>query len=291
MLNALTESQNKTAANEANDEHLLNLFEIWQMLKNSWPLVAWITSICICLAFLLTLIIPKQWEAKATLRIGQVQSDTGELKLVEDPLQTVERTKLMGFKKRILMDLHLPTEVGTDDRTDLLLSSFKGSGIKNTAFINISARGYSADDAVNILIACTQELKKTHALMIEPIKKRILQESQATNESLSQASQQLTRLNKQMPVVGNNPTSSAFAASIVAINLLAVKEAEVRTLKADQIKYSAMLASFDEQATSIVSSIDITNELIFPKRSVFLLLGGFFGLLLSLGIALWKNKD
>ncbi|GAC1369658.1 MAG: hypothetical protein NVS3B3_01460 [Aquirhabdus sp.] len=290
MSNPLTEKQNKIQANEVNHEYLFTLTDIWQTLKNSWHLIAGIMALFILIAFILTLIIPKQWEAKATLRIGHLRSDTGEMKLIEDPLQTVERTKLAGFKEKILIDMHLPTEKGTDDRTDLLLSSLKGSDIKNTDFINLSARGYSSNDAINILKICIQELKKTHELIVQPIKNRIIKESQATDENLTTASQELIRLNQHMSAAGTYTANSAFAPSIVAINLLANKVAEVQKLKAEQIKYSAILSSFDEQSTSIINTIDISKKPVFPKRSIFLTLGCLLGLLVGIGVALIKNK-
>lgn len=277
-------------AEDTKVENILNISEILRIVRLYWKEVLGVVFIFISLALILALVLPKKWEASATLRIARVPMESSELKVIEDPLQTVERMKLFGFKEKILSSMQLPTEKGLDSRTDLILSSLKTSAVKNTEFINISVRGYSKKDAMTTIQVATTELKSTHAQMTLPIRNRISNELQATNKNLATTISELDVLKSQMANAGTYKSESEFSPRIIAIELLTSTEATRRALELQQILLKDRLASLDEQSTKIVSTINIPKKQVFPKLSGFLILGALLGLLSGIGIALWKNK-
>lgn len=283
-------NQTTPQAYDTENESTLNLFEIWKIVQQSWKQVIGITLICLLISIVLALILPKKWEASATLRIAQVPSLSGEWKVIEDPLQTIERLKLIGFKEKILSDMQLPTEKGVDNRTDIILNSLKSNAVKNTEFINISVRGYSKKDAMTTLQVTTSELQSIHTQMTLPIKERIKNELQSTNENLSTAVQELTLLKSQITNAGTYKAASEFSPRIIALKLLTDTDQTRRTLELQQIQLKSSLLSLDNQSTALVSTINIPKKAIFPKLSSFLILGTLVGLLLGIGIVLWKNK-
>ena len=287
---SISEARNTMLTNNIRELDLLNLSDIWLAMCHSWRLIFGVTLLFALSTFLLTLVLSKQWEATAMLRIGHIPSSTGELKLIEDPLQTVERIKLIGFKEKVLTDLHLPTDKGSDDRTDLLLKSLQGNVISNTEFINLSIRGYSAIEAKNSLKAIVKEIKATHTSIIQPAKSRAIKESQLITERLTATSLVLASLKKNMLAAGTYNASSAFAPSVIAINLLTSQESDVRTLQNQQIQYDTQIAAFDEQATSLVNTIYVSKKPAFPKQNIFLIVGTLLGLLVGTWIAILKYK-
>ena len=282
--------QTHNAAEDTKDEYILDASELLQIVRLSWKLILGVILIFLSLALVLALILPKKWEASATLRIAQVPIESGELKAIEDPLQTIERIKLIGFKEDILRNMQLPTEKGVDSRTDLILSSLKTSAVKNTEFINISVRGYSKKDAMTTIQVTTTELKNTHAQMTLPIRNHISNELQATNKNLATTISELEVLKNQMANAGTYKSASEFSPRIIAIGLLTSTEATRRALELQQILLKDRLSALDEQSTEIVSTINIPKKQVFPKLSGFLILGALLGLLSGIGIALWRNK-
>ena len=277
-----------TQTTPSDDEYLIDLSKLWHTIKQSWKLIAVITTLSAILALALTFFIPKQWEASTTIHIGQVPLNSAKLELIEEPSQTVERLKLREFKEKVLANMGLPIDENVDDRSDIVIDTLKGTATKGTEFVNLMARGYSTGEAEEALKATVDELKVAHALITEPVKKRLTQELQETNNKLTGLSTELKTLNAQMVASGTYKAGSEFAPSIVAINLLATKEAEVRTLKAQEIQLNAQLEACNERATQIINKIQVAKRAAFPKRSIFLALGLFFGLVLGVGVALMR---
>jgi LPS O-antigen subunit length determinant protein (WzzB/FepE family) len=272
------------------DTQLLNLSEIKEFIRSSWHIVFGVVVISLLISLVLAFVLQKKWEVSATLIIARIPMETGELKTIEDPLQTVERIKLIGFKQKLLSDLGLPTRKGLDKRSDILLSTMTADPIKNTEFINISVRAYSKQDAIKSIQVAVTELKAEHVLLALPIKTRIDSELEATNENLSIIVSEISQLNKQMSDAGTYRAASEFSPSIIAIDLLAAKEAAKSTLQLRKIQLNYRLTSLDKQSTRLINKINIPDKQIFPKLSVFLILGGLFGLLLGFGIALLRFK-
>lgn len=289
-------SNNPTLTNntstESNDAvEWLDLSYIWSAILSSWQLILGVMSLFTVISLILVLTLPKQWEATATLHIGRMVTSNGDQKLIEDPTQTVERIKLIGFKQNILNRLHLPTEKGIDKRTDLLLTSLKGSVIQNTEFVSLSARGYSATDAAKTMQSTIVEIETVHAAVTKAAKDHILKESQETTKNLNAATIDLANLKNQLIVSGAYKATAAFAPSIIAINFLAAKEADVRMLQNQQIQYNARLAAFDEQATAIINIVNVSKKPVSPVLSTFLVAGALLGLLVGGWVALLRYKN
>jgi uncharacterized protein involved in exopolysaccharide biosynthesis len=287
--------ENKDLNPISTEYNVLDLSDIWQALRHSWILIISATLLSTLIALILALTLSKQWNATATLRIGHIPPDTSEFKLItsepkviEAPLQTIERLKLMGFKQKVLIDLGLPTEEGVDRRTDLFVNSLKGNAIQNTDFISLSIRGYTANEARNSLKAVVKEIQAAHILITMPLKNRTFKESLVTTTALANTTREIAELKSQMTQI--NKSNSAFAPSIVAINLLTAKETEEQSLQSQHIQDSARLDAFDEQATTLVNTIDVSTKPVFPKRSIFLAIGALLGLLVGTWLAILKYK-
>lgn len=274
------------------ENSLLDLSYIWRAVVNSWKLISWSVLIFSAIAVMFALVLPKEWEATTTLRMGHIPLETGEYKLIEDPMQTVERIKLNEFKEIIISNLGVPTnDKDFSKRTSLIAKSLKGSVTPYTEFINLSTRGLSKQDALNALKTTVYQIQAAHALISRPLKARVEKELQATTGSLTSNSRELMTLKNSIEPAVSYKTSVGFSQSIIAIQLLTEKEKNQQTLKNQQILSTARLAAFDEQATKQVSAITVSKTPVFPKRNIFLLIGALFGLIVGVLAAILKYEN
>lgn len=287
MSNPVTPQSDSISANQ----HLLKLTEILKIMQRFWRLILGVVLFSVFVSLVVTLILPKKFEASATLQIAKLPSlTTGELTSIENLLQSVERVKLIGFKEQVLKNLQLPTNTGQDRRSDILIDSLSARPIKNTEFITVTVSAYSEQDAIKSMGIAIAELQATHAAMTLPTKNRLTKELKTVNENLSIAEHDLADLTRQMANAGVYSARSEFSPSIVAINLLEAKEATKRVLQLQQAQLNNRVSLIDELSTKPINSIISSDKPISPKRSVFLVLGALLGLLSGIGIALWKHK-
>lgn len=269
--------KNKKLINELR----LKLSKFLEMMGRSWRLILGVVLFSTFAAFVLTLILPKKWEASATLQIAKLPSEAGQLTSVEDHLQSVENINQIGFKEKILSNLQLPTNQGQDRRSDILLDTLIAHPIENREYINISVSAYSQQDALKSIQTVIAELQAQHAPMTTPSKNRLSKELRTVNQNLSRADRDISSLNRQM---------SRGRAYSAATNLLEAKRATKRTLQLQQAQLNGNLTLIDELSTKPIYAINNPDKQTYPNRIVFLILGALLGLLLGCGIAWWKDR-
>lgn len=277
MFNPVISEKNKKLINE----YRLKLSQFLEMMGRSWRLILGVVLFSIFVSFIVTLILPKKWEASATLQIAKLPSLAGDITSVEDSLQSVENINQLGFKEKILHNLQLPTNQGQDQRSDILLDTLIASPIKNKEWINISVSAYSQKDALKSIQTAIAELQAMHAPMTTPTKNRLSKELQTVNQGLSTTNNNISALNHQM---------SRGRVYSAATHLLKAKESRKRALQLQQAQLNTHLALIDELATKPINPINNPDKETFPDRIVFLILGALLGLLSGIGIAWWKAR-
>lgn len=278
MFNPVISKKNKKLI----DEYRLKLSKILEMMRRSWRLILGVVLFSIFVSFVLTLILPKKWEASAILQIAKLPSVAGEITSVEDPLQSIENVNQFGFKEKILKNLQLPTNKGQDQRSDILLDTIIARPIKNKELINISVSAYSQQDALKSIQTAIAELQAMHAPMTTPSKNRLSKELQTVNHNLSITDNDISALNHQMSRGGR------YSA---ATSLLKTKESAKRALQLQQAQLNTHLTLIDELSTKPIHSINNSDKPTFPNRIFFLILGALLGLLAGSGLAWWKDKN
>jgi len=277
MFNLVISETNKKLIHE----YRLKLSQFLGVMGRSWRLTLGVVLFSTFVSFVLTLILPKKWEASATLQIAKLPSEVGEIAFVEQPLQSVENVNQIGFKEKVLEDLQLPTSKALDQRSDIFLDTFIASPIENKEWINISVSAYSQQDALKGIQTVITELQAMHAPMITPSKNRLSKELQTVNQRLSRTDRDISSLNRQM---SRGRTYSA------ATHLLAAKRATQRALQLQQAQLNGRLTLIDELATKAIYPINNPDKQSYPNRIVFLVLGALLGLLSGIGIAWWKAR-
>lgn len=263
------------------NEYRLKLSIFLEMMGRSWRLILGIVLFSTVVSFVLTLILPKKWEASATLQIAKLPSLAGDITSVESHLQSVENINQIGFKEKVLKTLQLPTNEGQDQRSDILLDTLIANPIENKEWINISVSAYSQQDALKSIQTAIAELQAMHAPMATPSKNRLSKELEVVNHNLSLTGDDISTLNHQISRGGR------YSA---ATNMLDTKVSARRALELQQAQLNGNLALIDELATKPIYPINSPDKQAYPNRIVFLILGALLGLLAGCGIAWWKDK-
>ena len=277
MFNLALSKKNKKLINE----YRLKLSEILAVMRRFQRLILGVVLFSVFVSFVATLILPKKWEASATLQIAKLPSMAGDISSVEDPLESVDRVNQIGFKEQILKNLHLPTSEGLDRRSDILLDTLSAHTIENKELINISVSAYSQQDALKSIQTAIAELQAAHAPMTTPSINRLTKELQSVSERLSRTDSDISALNHQM---------SRGRVYSAANNLLKARLSSQRALQLQQSQFNERLSLIEQLSTKPIHPIDQPDTPIFPNRIVFLILGALLGLLAGCGIAWWKDK-
>ncbi len=273
MFNLVISEKNKKLINE----YRLKLSNFLDMMRRSWRLILGVVLFSLFVSFIVTLILPKKWEASATLQIAKLPDEVGDISAVENSQQSVERINQIGFKELILKDLQLPTTQGQDRRSDILLDTLIAQPIKKTELITISVSAYSEQDALKSIQTAIAELQAAQAPMILPSKNRLNKELQTINHNLAITDHDISALNHQMSRGGRYAAAKDFRD---------VKVSAQRALQLQQSQLNERLSLIEQLATKPIYPINNSS----PKRIVFFILGAIFGLLAGIGIAWWKDK-
>lgn len=273
MSNLVISEKNKKLINE----YRLKLSNFLDMMRRSWRLILGVVLFSLFVSFIVTLILPKKWEASATLQIAKLPDEVGDISAVENSQQSVERINQIGFKEQVLKDLQLPTTQGQDRRSNILLDTLIAQPIKKTELITISVSAYSEQDALKSIQTAIAELQATQAPMILPSKNRLNKELQTVNHNLSITDHDISALNHQMSQGGRYAAAKDFRD---------VKVSAQRALQLQQSQLNERLSLIEQLSTKPIYPINNSS----PKRIIFFILGAIFGLFVGIGIAWWKDK-
>lgn len=279
------------------EQDFIGLSKILGSLKRHWPmLLACIAAAMVCAA-VLAKVLPARWQAETTLQIGKMPSGSAAngtqptaFALIEPPGQAIERLKLRELQERVLTAAGFSTDEKLDVRTKLFKQTLKATPIKNSDFIQIRIAGFSRDEAQKNLTAVANALIASHNRLFFPTEKRLTMQLQDKRRQIAMAQAERARLEARLAGAGKSSSDTRFAPNIVALNLLDFKEAELHKLTTEQAWLEDVLAPAQTYPTAAIDAAHVGDTPYFPKLSLFLAAGAFLGLLLGLGVVLWRDR-
>ena len=241
--------------------------------------------------------IAPQWEATALLRVGQLGSEgstggtggTGGTGIAVEPsLQVVDRIKNRSFQNDVLKSLGL--SISEDDRA---AKSFRGSlkvKLEKSDLIALSIRGNSQSEAKKNLSAIITEVKQIHTQMLSPSIKRLEQELAAIEQTLMKANAESERLVKSLDGRTDTLSDKSFSQAALLSNILLVRESELNNARDRKRNLEEALSPERTFSTQEIGRVEVTEKPVFPKKSIFAILGTFIGLLLTLLWVFLKSR-
>jgi hypothetical protein len=282
----------KAADITMNGENVLTLSDFLEfVLRHKYRLMLPLVAGPV-IAFVFALTVPKQWEGKTVLQVGQVYtaSDQQQTTPIESPVRTIERVRLTQFQDTILRRLGLPTDPAVNEEADLIRSSAAARLIRSADLVEISVRGFSPADAKRYVEAYQAELIAVHQKLAQPSFDRIAAEIAQTGANLSAAQERRQRLQKLAEEQLKNGVAGKFSESVLLSDLVSKNDDELRRLERQKMTLQEQASPQRTFNTRPIGDLDISKRPVWPKKSTFVIVGGAAGLLLGLAWAFWRER-
>lgn len=286
MSNNLSHS---TDATQLENTELIDLAAILGSFKRHWLVLLACIIVAMMAAVALKFTIAPQWQASATIQIGQLPINPTTL--IEPTAQAAERFKQRQLQDQALTAIGLPLNEDTDDRTRLFRKTLQATPGKNTDFVDINVAGLSQADAKNNLNAAVQALISVHNVRLAPMVKNLNDRLEANTRDMLQATTEKTRLEANLKNATSTPAGARFEPSVVAINVLAKQDELIRALTNEQAALMDLRTKTDSFPTMLVDAIFVPVRPYFPKLSIFLAIGLILGAVAGGALALFLDRN
>lgn len=219
-------------------------------------------------------LIKRQWEAQATVRIGQVYDVlVGAGQPVEPFQEVLDRLRAGSFIEAALKDADLTSDVSS---RELLLRSLKLDPVASTGLFRITVRGNSSEQATLYLQAIIDHLSVIHgnlAHLTRSATERLEAEYTKELDDLREGHSNLER------ALSSTAASGATDATAIALIEWALNENFGKKRDVEQKKLLLIRQDKTQSyPTSIVGNIP-SAATAFPSRGLVLI----FGIVLGLG--------
>lgn len=245
------------------------------------------------LGTLIAEVLPHQWESSIVLQIGrisqgqaQTQRELGPYSNIELPAVAAARITLPEFQAIALRRLNLPEQMGKDRNTDLFRRTISAKPVRDTDLLEISVRGYSAEDAQRFIDAIQKELIAIHATIAKPSLDRLKSQSEYTTRMLALAMEQGQRLSA-LASGRDAKRSGDFAESVLLNQMMADNGKQIQALQEQQIQLQEQSSPSRSYNTRAISASNVSSNAVFPRLAIFAPIGLVFGLGIAFLIALW----
>lgn len=278
-----------TDATQLENTELIDLGAILGSFKRHWLVLLGCIITALIVAVALKFAIPPQWQASATIQIGQLPINPTTL--IEPTAQAAERFKQRQLQDQALTAIGLPLNEDNDDRTRLFRKTLKATPGKNTDFVDISVAGLSQADAKNNLNSAVQALISTHNTRLAPMVKNLNDRLEANTRDMLQATTEKARLEANLKNATGSSAGARFEPSVVAISALAKLDDLIRALTNEQAALMDLRTKTDSFPTMLVNAIFVPVKPYFPKLSVFLIAGLILGAIIGAAVALFLDRN
>jgi len=237
---------------------------------------------------------PREWEATSVLQIGQVDDGPPTLSgaptplPIDSPQRAVARIKVHSFGDGVLKALSFPMGDRQDPRSRLVRKTLLARQVPDTDLISISARGFSAEQAKQIVQAAQDQLIAAHGVFVSDAIKRLRASMTQVDSEITDARAKRGRMDAvaggsraQAGGGGNNEAAALLLGNMVDVsNASLLADAERR--RDDLNRALSRDHTFN---TKPLGAVEVSDFPVAPKRSVFAMLGGLLGLMIGLLVA------
>jgi capsular polysaccharide biosynthesis protein len=265
----------------------LSIFDVIMFIRRNFYVLLSSALLGACLGFVLTFVLPAEWEASGLIRIGQLGRAGSAGASIEPALQVADRLKSKSFQNEVLKELKISTE-DDNDQAENFRDQFKVK-LEKSDLINLSIRAGSRDEARRNLKVVAEELKFIHLKISAPTVDRWRDELNTINNELNKADVEAKRLNKSLAAQLNSLNALSFSQTSLLSSILITREAELRTFRDTKNELEEQLSPERTFPTGILGNIEVSRKPVFPKKSIFVSAGFFLGLLLAFAYVVVKN--
>ena len=275
-----THPNQSAKSQEYDSQDEFNLIDVINFLRSNIKYLIWGVLLGAIFALIIAVFLPKQYEAKALIKIGQIGSvDTNALP-IEPGLQVVDRIKSQSFQDTVLESLG----VSTEDEDDKLVKQFRKDlkvRLEKSELISLSLKAISRAEAVVNMQEVVKQLNITHNRLLLPTVTRLKLELDSINKELKLADIESKQLMKTLETQSDKITDTKFSQTVLLNSLRISKEEEYRLFKDTKRMLEEKLSPERTFATHVLGKVEVSKKPVFPNYSLFILAGVFLGLMSS----------
>jgi uncharacterized protein involved in exopolysaccharide biosynthesis len=272
----------------------IDLATIGKFAFDNWRVFLACVALGMALLVVLYFALPAKWEAAATIKIGSIpasvsSNDIAKFEVIEFLPEVVAK-----FTQRETIDKVIATlkkssadEEHMEQDANLVRETLKATVVKNTNFIQVTTSAYSPPQAEKALGTAIQVILESHQQRFSSAMTRFKEKLQTYNGQIDDLKKEIEMLEVLLKDYEKLKSTSQFGQTIAAINLLSNKKTELNELMYGRSVLEDKISSVNTYPTSVVSQVYAEDSPYFPNLSLFLVIGGFFGLLLGLVCALY----
>jgi capsular polysaccharide biosynthesis protein len=247
----------------------------------------------VLLGFGLSRVMHPKFKASAVIQIGQlpVQSGTGfNFEPIEPAAQVLERFHLRNTISQVLSGAGLPTSDPAPPAASLAKSTLKLTPVRATNYIQLTASGYSPEEAEKTLASAADLLVAAHNKEFTEAVKGFRDQLESNKRQIVEGTADLSKLDASRANAGSASTGGRFESNIVAINLADTKRSELRKLQADRLMLESVLSSPRCYPTKVIDAPQSEREPYSPPTLPMMAILGVAGLFAGILFA-WLRRD
>lgn len=239
-------------------------------------------------------IVPKQWEAKSLIQVGQIYSVSPDgvpaTTNLESPARTAEWLQSPATEEKVLVALGLPTAVSGNSDADLLRASTKIRYLRAAELIEMNTRAYSPEKAKQVLTTYQAELVATHEKLLAPALNRLKSDMTDVNAGIERRLREQASLETNSMEGKKLSATERFSANALLNQVQERIDTQLRALYQRRAALQEQLNPERTFNTFAVSPVTVANRPVFPKRSVFALLGAVAGALIGAAVVALRGS-
>jgi hypothetical protein len=268
--------------------------------RNRWLLIAGLlagTAIGIGLTFV---VMPK-WEANFIVRLGTIPQWSNKSVTtvpIESSTGVVLRLGQASFKDQVLIRLGLPAS-HADPVARMFRDSLRPRVLDKPDLVMVRVWGPSKAATERLAGGIVDELSAAHLRDARPTYDRFARFLTSTQEDLKHAESERARLVEAAMARANARTPSGaahersapaiarlrYAEDVVSSNALATHDRAIHALREREFALREVVSPERSYPTALLEPVWVDEERVYPKRSVFALVGAGLGLVVAAALA------
>ena len=258
-----------------------SLLDLVAFARRNYRVILGGALIGVVIALILADLLPKQYQAKALVKIGEIGNANAVGVRIEPSLQVVDRVKSQSFQDDVLEGLNISVEF--DD--DALVNQFRKNlniKLEKSELISLSLKALSRAEAAKNMQEVVNQLNKSHNRMSYPTISRLKLELDSINNELKLAEMEIKQFSNTLVTESNKITDMKFSQAVLFNSIRMSKEQEYRSFRDSKLMLEERLSPERTFPTHVLGRVEVSKKPVFPKYSMFIPIGLLLGLLTSL---------
>ncbi len=260
----------------------LSLLDLVAFARRNYRVILGGALIGVVIALILADLLPKQYQAKALVKIGEIGNANAVGVRIEPSLQVVDRVKSQSFQDDVLEALKISVEFDDDDA---LVNQFRKNlniKLEKSELISLSLKALSRAEAAKNMQEVVNQLNKSHNRMSYPTISRLKLELDSINNELKLADMEVKQFSNTLMTESDKITDMKFSQAVLFNSLRMSKEQEYRSFRDGKRMLEERLSPERTFPTHVLGRVEVSKKPVFPKYSIFIPVGLLLGLLTSL---------